>query len=404
MKILCLADAFWPDHGGGIVKAVLPEVEGLASIGHEVVVLSRRLSREASSAEDRFTYKLYRYGTVALGLASAPVSSHSHLPNMLRQLHEQYAFDVIYGNNFQQTRIAEKVLRVPMLMAYHASGFREILIDIDYGKYGIRTPLMRLANRWVRNTEREAITNATRVLTRSRFMAEDLLKLHPRSASTDIATIPLCVDTEKYRFEVVPQYARKELNLPQDRVILFTVRRLVPRMGIEKLIDAMQQVRKQHPDTLLLIGGKGPLEEALRKKIVDAGLHDHVRMLGFVSEEELVGYYQSADLFVLPTTAYEGFGLVTLEAWSCGTPVLCTPVGANPEVVGPFGREWVMPSADSQGIAQGLLTTIPLLGDAQLRQRCREYCESNFTPAKVVKQIEALLDATMKTGVGKSSA
>jgi glycosyltransferase involved in cell wall biosynthesis len=179
---------------------------------------------------------------------------------------------------------------------------------------------------------------------------------------------------------------------------------LVPRMGIEKLIDAMQVVRKQHPNALLLIGGKGPLEETLRKKIEDSGLQDHVRMLGFISEDELILYYQSADLFVLPTTAYEGFGLVTLESWSCGTPVVCTPVGANPEVVGPFGGEWIMPSADSAGIAKGLLTTIPLLNDPQLRQRSRDYCERNFTPARVVKQIEALLEVTAKVGTRRASA
>jgi hypothetical protein len=73
-------------------------------------------------------------------------------------------------------------------------------------------------------------------------------------------------------------------------------------------------------------------------------------------------------------------------------------------VVGPFGKEWIMPSADSAGIAQGLLTTIPMLNDPQLRQRCRDYCEANFTPARVVKQIEALLEATAKAGTRKTSA
>jgi glycosyltransferase involved in cell wall biosynthesis len=398
MKILCLLDAFWPDYGGGIVKAVLPEIEQLAREGHQVFVLARRLSATTASVEDRELYRFYRYGTVLLGLASGPISSRFHLPAILRQLHRQYAFQVVYANNFQQTRIAESVLPVPVLMAYHASAYREISIDLEYGKYGTRTPFVRCANHWVRRVEGLAIENATRVMTRSHYMEEDLRSLYPRSAMKTIDNVPLCIDTEKYRFEAQPQVARAALGLPQDRVILFTVRRLVPRMGIERLIDAMQQVRKQHPGALLLIGGKGPLEDQLKKKVESAGLQDHVRMLGYVSEEELILYYQSADLFVLPSTAYEGFGLVTLESWSCGTPVVCTPVGANPEVVGPFGGEWIMPSADSAGIAQGLLTTIPLLNDAELRQRCRDYCEGNFTPARVVRQIEALLEATAKAG------
>jgi glycosyltransferase involved in cell wall biosynthesis len=404
MKILCLLDAFWPDYGGGIVKAVLPEIEQLARDGHQVVVLARRLSATSASLEDRELYRFFRYGTVSLGLASGPISSRFHLPAILRQLHKQYAFDVVYANNFQQTRIAESVLPVPVLMAYHASAYREISIDLEYGKYGTLTPFVKCANYWVRHVEGSAIANATRVMTRSHYMVEDLRGLYPRSATKSIDNVPLCVDTEKYRYEARPQVARSALSLPQDRVILFTVRRLVPRMGIEKLIDAMQLVRKQHPNALLLIGGKGPLEEVLQKKIEDSGLQDQVRMLGFISEDDLVLYYQSADLFVLPTSAYEGFGLVTLESWSCGTPVVCTPVGANSEVVGPFGEEWIMPSADSAGIAKGLLTTIPLLNDPQLRQRCRDYCDENFTPARVVKQIEALLEATAKVGTRRASA
>jgi glycosyltransferase involved in cell wall biosynthesis len=56
-------------------------------------------------------------------------------------------------------------------------------------------------------------------------------------------------------------------------------------------------------------------------------------MIGFVADEDLATLYASADLFVLPTLTLEGFGLVTVEALACGTPVIGTPVGATPEIL-----------------------------------------------------------------------
>lgn len=74
--------------------------------------------------------------------------------------------------------------------------------------------------------------------------------------------------------------------------------------------------------------------------------------LGFIPEEELPAYYQTADLFVLPTAELEGFGLVTIEALSCGTPVLATPLGANPEVLSALGAEFLCKDKTVEAIAE----------------------------------------------------
>ena len=54
---------------------------------------------------------------------------------------------------------------------------------------------------------------------------------------------------------------------------------------------------------------------------------------GEIDDESLVLYYQAADIFILPTQSLEGFGLVTLEALSCGVPVLGTPIGATTNIL-----------------------------------------------------------------------
>ncbi|MBJ8193526.1 glycosyltransferase, partial [Bacillus cereus] len=76
---------------------------------------------------------------------------------------------------------------------------------------------------------------------------------------------------------------------------------------------------------------------------------------GYVSDEELPLYHQASNLFVVPTQALEGFGLITVEAMASGLPVLATPVGGNKEILRGFRPELLFKGTDSEAIAEGLL-------------------------------------------------
>ena len=117
--------------------------------------------------------------------------------------------------------------------------------------------------------------------------------------------------------------------------MLFTVRNLVPRMGLENLLEAVTMLGEEQRNLLLLIGGEGQLRPRLEELIRSRGLQDSVQLLGFVPEDQLAKYYQASDLVVLPTLRLgKGSGLVTVEAAvACGTPVVGTPVGARFKVL-----------------------------------------------------------------------
>jgi glycosyltransferase involved in cell wall biosynthesis len=142
--------------------------------------------------------------------------------------------------------------------------------------------------------------------------------------------------------------------LPEGRTLLFTVRNLVPRMGLENLLDAMTMLGEEKQNLLLLIGGEGPLRPRLEELIRSKGLQDSVELLGFVPEEQLAKYYQASDLVVMPTLQLEGFGLVTVEALACGTPVMGTPVGAIPEVLSTVDPLLVTEGTDGVSLAKTL--------------------------------------------------
>lgn len=400
MNILVLSDAFWPDHTGGISKSLLAEVERLVARGHRCVVLTRRLRRDLPFHELRNGYELFRYLSPPKEspfYRLYPFFSIKQVPKLVSQSHKEFRFDVAYIHNaFQAVGLAQCSSQIPYVYVFHAPTPREIEIDAAKGKYGLATPLVRMANRWIRAKEKQALTQARVIIVRSKFMQREMCQLYGEVGKGKTVCIPLGVDTNRFSFVADPSAVREELGLPMDRFIILTVRRLVARMGLENLITAMGHVVKQIPDALLLIGGKGYLENALRAQVRELHLESNVEFLGFIPEEKLPHYYQAANLFLLPTIALEGFGLVTLEALSCGTPVIATPVGANPEVLGPLGEEFLCKNATPEALAERIVWFLKQGANAELRRHCRDYCESNFNIEKVVSSIEEVLETASR--------
>jgi glycosyltransferase involved in cell wall biosynthesis len=206
----------------------------------------------------------------------------------------------------------------------------------------------------------------------------DILHREYRIPWEQIHIIPGGVDIERFQANLTRQQARAALGFPQDRPVLFTPRRLVLRMGIDILLQALVEVKHQVPDVWLAIAGKGALRIPLEQQAKELGLQEHVKFLGYVPDEQLPVAYQAADLTVVPSQSLEGFGLILLESLACGTPVLSTPVGGMPEVLRPFepGLVTETPAADALATR-----TIDLLtGKIPLPDRaaCREYAVRNY--------------------------
>jgi glycosyltransferase involved in cell wall biosynthesis len=202
-----------------------------------------------------------------------------------------------------------------------------------------------------------------------------------------IRIVPGCVDVAQFDTCVTQRRARERLGLPLDRPLVFCMRRLVSRMGLEDLIDAISVVKPVLPDVLLMIAGKGPLAAQLQARIVARGLEHHVRLAGYVADDTVPLWYRAADLSVVPTVSLEGFGLTTIESLAAGTPVLVTPVGGLPEAVAPLSRDLVLESGGFRAIGEGLADA--LLGRRVLpdEDACRTYARENFDRPVVAAQV-----------------
>ncbi len=146
--------------------------------------------------------------------------------------------------------------------------------------------------------------------------------------------------------------ARERHRLEACPFVAVCVRRLVPRMGLDVLIDAWAHALPELPaQAQLLVAGEGPLREKLEQRIARAGLQDSARLLGSIDDEALVDLYRAADVGIVPTRSFEGFGLVVIEAAGCGTPTIVTRVGGLPEAVAGLDSSLAVPAGDAPALA-----------------------------------------------------
>lgn len=207
-----------------------------------------------------------------------------------------------------------------------------------------------------------------------------------------VRIVPGGVEADRFATGLSRREARRHLGWSADRPILLTVRRLRRRMGLDRLITAMSQLRSRVPEALLLIAGTGPIADELQAQVVAYGLADSVRFLGFVPDEDLPLAYRAADVSIVPTVALEGFGLTTVESLAAGTPVLVTPSGGLPEVVRDLDPRLILPSAESDAIAEGVAEALSHLDVLPSEIACQDYVRQHFSWRRVAEQTRAVYE------------
>ena len=172
--------------------------------------------------------------------------------------------------------------------------------------------------------------------------------------------IPSGVDYAFFAAEVppIPKY------IDHKRNILF-LGRLEKRKGLPYLLEAYALLKKEMPDTrLIVVGGDGGLRPACERYIRQKGLTDVV-FTGYVPDGELPRYYKTADVYCAPNTGAESLGIVLLEAMAAGTPIVASEIDGFADVL-TDGREGLLvPPRDGEALAAALHR---LLSDAALRE------------------------------------
>lgn len=302
-------------------------------------------------------------------------------------------------NNFKKTRITK-----PDAVNLHFALYSLPILDLIPADVPIT---FNFHGPWASESQEEGVGNITALLKKS-FVEKRTYKrcdrfivlskafgnvLHQKYQIPweKIHVIPGGVDINRFKPDLSITEARTKLGWSCERPTIFTSRRLVHRVGLDKLLTAIAQIKPKIPNIYLAIAGRGPLQNSLKQIVTELGLEDNVKFLGFLPDELLPVAYQAADLSIMPSQSFEGFGLAIVESLACGTPVICTPVGGMPEILEPFSPDLITDSTEVNSIAKKLEQVF--LGEITKpsRQQCREYAVNNFDWDKIAQEVRKVI-------------
>lgn len=167
-----------------------------------------------------------------------------------------------------------------------------------------------------------------------------------------VVCIPSAVDTRRFRPLCSRENLLEELGLKSDARLLGMVAQMIPRKGHDVLFEALPAILKEHPTVQVLLFGKGPLDEELRRRAGERGLRWNVHFLGF--RHDLENVIPCLDLLAHP--AYmEGLGVSLLEAAACGVPIVASRAGGIPEIVEDEVNGYLIKPGDSAGLARAVI-------------------------------------------------
>ena len=389
MNILMVADVFFPDTIGGAGRVAYHLSHELAVRRHVIHVLSRNPDGDLPSYQllepNLFVHRFLTPSKESLGLL---VNETKNSFTAAKELNSHNHFDCVCAHQSLATigpLLCRKLRDLPIAFLFHSPWHEEYLVK-KQPQAGLFDRFVASCMKWV---ERQVLIKASKIFVLSRYMEEKLRILH-KIPEVKIFIIPGGVDLERFSLPAKGKVKAKELLVsPSDRTIFLTIRNLVPRMGIENLIEAFKASHILKEKGLLFIGGEGFLKKSLRALVEKHGLEKSIHFLGRISEKDLLSYYQAADFFLLPTRELEGFGLVILEAMASGTPVLGTPVGAIPETISLFNRNLLFEGTRHEDMRTKLEDVVQHPEKYRFdAESCRRFVEERYSWEKMAAAFE----------------
>ena len=329
-------------HPGGVILHIAYLERYFTRMGHEVKVIAPA-SRAIPDFGDRFI-PIGRPRPIPSSGSIARVTVSLWLAPKIRAVLEQEKFDIIHFHEPLMPMLCTSVLRLSRTAnvgTFHAS----------HGKpgYNFARPIGKwILRRWFRNLDGKiAVSKPAVEYARENFPGYYNI-------------IPNGVDVEHFSPDVSPIE-----EFDDDKLNILFVSRLEKRKGLNYLLQAFKQVKKEVPNCRLIVVGPGTrLRRRYERYVAKTGLKDVV-FVGLVSYDELPRYYKTADVFCAPAIGSESFGIILLEAMAMSKPIVASSIEGYASVISHGVDGLLVPPADRDQLAQAL---IALLNDKALRQ------------------------------------
>lgn len=185
------------------------------------------------------------------------------------------------------------------------------------------------------------------------------------------------------------QKVRKELGIDGAAVVIGTVGKLNRGKGVYEALYAFNRLAPEYPQLKLLFVGEGPERGPLEQEVKKLGIDDRVVFAGMRRDVERM--YAAMDIFVLPSTCDEAFGMVIIEAMAMEKPVIGTTVGGIPAIINHNVTGLLVPPADEAGLSAALARYIEDRNLAlRIARNGRRFVEDRFSDETSGDKFEAV--------------
>jgi glycosyltransferase involved in cell wall biosynthesis len=358
-----VAPSFYPIRGGTETMVRNISIE-LNKLGVQTDVMTFNMDQRYSpkwrgKIEEGDGIKIFKIPALKLLPSSPRINMNVNLiPGNFANIMKRY--DIIHFHEAELTfPFFSFLIKKPKILHLHG-------INVDFIKrYHTYRMIFKRVNYYI------AIT---------REMKDDLIKLG--IGQSKILYLPNAVDTGLFH----PDNNKKE-----DNLILY-LGRITPVKGLHILLDSLHYLKR--PVRLVIIGPVNDLEyyKIIMRLIEKENRRgkNQVEYLGVLPLKEVIKFYQKATVFTLPSY-WEAFPVTILEALSCETPVITTPVGGNPEVIRNFENGIIVPVNSPLKLAEAINFMLDNRNSmTKMGRKGRELVTKNFSVEVIAKRLRKI--------------
>lgn len=348
-KHLIIFSYDYPPSDGGIARLCQEIADGMNKYYNSVVVLTRK--KEGISTT-------YNFNNVKIiNLPSKRILCELAAWWFLIRINQKKTTDILCG------------LWYPEGLLCLLAGIENVYI-LGHGTEFLSGPSSFRKNFWLPFLAKNVLKKSKFTIANSKYTAGLINKIYPQ---TRVTAIPLAVNHNFFR-----PFGNRKNN---GKLNLVTVSRILKFKGYDFIAETISKLPQNYKNKIEWnIGGTGAYLNELKTLVSNLNLNEIVTFHGFVPDDILPEFYSENDIFVMCTrekendTSVEGFGLVFLEAQSCGTPVIGTKSGGIPDAINHQNGGWLIEQDNFEDLSQILISLIDnslIINDQSIKARNR---------------------------------
>lgn len=234
---------------------------------------------------------------------------------------------------------------------------------------------------FTRGIKRHVLRKSQKVITVSQALAQKVVSIG--AEAKNVSVIPMGIDFAESCSSVIP-----DRDIP-----LFFAGRLTEQKGVLCLLEAFRRIAANHPEIKLVIAGDGPQKQSIEKFLEKNNIRQKVTMLGRVRRADLFELYCRAQVTVVPSLGYEGFGLVAAEAMGCGSAVAASDLAGLRDIVRNSETGVLFKAGDTDSMVRGISRLLDRPFERErLGESGRSYARAHYSWAIIGQKYKKVFD------------